>query len=460
MLRATGSTELPPHVRGILLAAMSKKGRIIQERRADGVRYRLDFGQRKGRRIRLDSLPGPDGSRISLDESTAAVTLIAIRAELATGATLEQVLARYTAKGWTENTVDARLGEYLAGYRQRVAQGRRSPNTIRELERYGDRYYSWWSGRPMDAITTRTVEEFTLWLGEQRSRRRAGARLNAKTVKNVRDHFRAFCRWSNRSGYLATVPHFEAIELEPYVPDTMTVDELGRVLAEIAWDRRGFFLAAASEHLRLSELRAFTVDDYRDGSLFIGKAVQGPRVGARVRTTKNRTAEWRKLWNPELVRWIEWRLQHESAATALFWNPKALDKSKAWAPDPAEREWHRACERAGARRIKLSEATRHSTLTALGEVLPERALRARSRHRDAKSTDHYVRLRPDLETTREVLAPLTNGETRPQKPSLERGSELEADTAAEEVQHQQDLTELLAAISWRGGRDSNPQLPT
>ena len=110
--------------------------------------------------IRLDSLPGPDGARISLDRPTAEVTLLAIRAELATGASLEQVLARFSAKGWTENTVEARLGEYLAGYRQRVAQGRRSPNTIRELERYEDRYYSWWSGRPMDAITTKSVEEF------------------------------------------------------------------------------------------------------------------------------------------------------------------------------------------------------------------------------------------------------------------------------------------------------------
>ena len=39
---------------------------------------------------------------------------------------------------------------------------------------------------------------------------------------------------------------------------------------------------------------------------------------------------------------------------------------------------------------------------ALGDHLPERALRARSLHRDAKSTDHYVRLRPDVEATREV----------------------------------------------------------
>jgi hypothetical protein len=51
----------------------------------------------------------------------------------------------------------------------------------------------------MEAVTTKAVEDFTLWLGEQASRKRRGERLNPKTMKNVRDHFRAFCRWAQRT---------------------------------------------------------------------------------------------------------------------------------------------------------------------------------------------------------------------------------------------------------------------
>jgi len=60
-------------------------------------------------------------------------------------------------------------------------------------------------------------------------------------------------------------------------------------------------------------------------------------------------------------------------------------------PDPLEREWHRACERAGVGRIGFQEGTRHTTPIALGEVLPGRVLRSYSRHWDARSLDHYAK---------------------------------------------------------------------
>jgi integrase len=58
-----------------------------------------------------------------------------------------------------------------------------------------------------------------------------------------------------------------------------------------------------------------------------------------------------------------------------------------------EREWKRACARAGVDYIPLQQGTRHSILTMLGQTLPERVLRDFSRHRDARSLDRYSKPR-------------------------------------------------------------------
>jgi hypothetical protein len=58
-----------------------------------------------------------------------------------------------------------------------------------------------------------------------------------------------------------------------------------------------------------------------------------------------------------------------------------------------EREWRRACARAGVEYIPLQQGTRHSILTMLGQELPERVLRDFSRHRDARSLDRYSKPR-------------------------------------------------------------------
>jgi hypothetical protein len=142
---------------------------------------------------------------------------------------------------------------------------------------------------------------------------------------------------------------------------------------------------AATEALRVGEVRACDLDDFRDGRLRISKAVQGPRLDAPIRHTKNRSAEWREVWSEELLAWIAWRLQQATperrlrGEVALFWNPTARNRAKRWTPDPMEKEWRRACEQVGAE-VALQEGTRHSILTALGQVLPERMLRSFSRH--------------------------------------------------------------------------------
>lgn len=87
------------------------------------------------------------------------------------------------------------------------------------------------------------------------------------------------------------------------------------------------------------------------------------------------------MWDQQLREWLDWRLAEATAErrlrgeTALFPNPTARNTGRRWCMSSLEREWKRACVRAGVEPIPLQQGTRHSVLTALGQALPERVLR-------------------------------------------------------------------------------------
>jgi integrase len=217
----------------------------------------------------------------------------------------------------------------------------------------------------------------------------------------VLDLFRPFVRRLADDGLLLKAPKFPAIqvpEVEVQVIDPETQD---RVLQAIAWERRGAFLACAREALRPSEVRAADLVDFdpAKGTLRVDKTMQGARLDARVAHTKNRTARVKEVWDQQLREWLEWRLAQATpkrrlrGETALFPNPTARNTQKRWTVSGLEREWRRACARAGVDYIPLQQGTRHSILTMLGQTLPERVLRDFSRHRDARSLDRYSKPR-------------------------------------------------------------------
>ena len=70
-----------------------------------------------------------------------------------------------------------------------------------------------------------------------------------------------------------------------------------------------------------------------------------------------------------------------------------------------DREWNRACKRAGVGKIGFQEGTSHTTLSALGEALPERVLRAYSRHKNARSLDHYSKPKATPDAIVKALRP-------------------------------------------------------
>ncbi len=326
----------------------------------------------------------------------AVRVLESIRSSVADGMPLERAVAKFKAQAVPEDLVENRIAEYLRWYEHAVDNGKRSPTSLREVKRYAahDGHFSYWWGRPVHEIRISDIRSWHLWLAERPNARNTDKTISPKTQKNVSDAFRAFLRRLDEDEVIVHAPRFPEIEVPEYAPQTISMELQEQILDAIPWERRGAFLAAATEALRLSEVRAFNVDGWKDGKLNISHAVQGPRADARVHHTKNRSAEWREPWHPELLRWIGWRMTQLSGRAklrgevALFWNPKARNPAKRWTPDSMEREWHRACEEVGAS-IPFQEGTRHSTLTAMGSTMSDRMLMNFSRHRDAKSLGRY-----------------------------------------------------------------------
>lgn len=368
--------------------------------------YQLDFGEHDGERVRLGSV---DGVAFRSEEHAQRV-LDRVRALLADGVPLRQALARFRPAG--SGSINAHLDEYLEHFRALVAAGRRSPTTLREIERYlaADGHLgAYWRGRPLD-VRAADVEDFATWLGRRK--------ISPKTQRNVLHVFRAILRRLHRREVIERVPPFPVIEVPEYAPRIIGIDDQRRILEAIPWERRGLFLAAATEALRLGELRALGLSDYDPATrtLRVTKAIKGPRLNAPLGTTKARTSTTRVVWSDELAAWLEWRIAQATSAArlrgeALLWCPTARNAAKRWTPDPVEKEWRAACIAAGVEPVGFQEGTRHATLTALGAVLPERMLRAFSRHRDARSLDHYTKPRPAPAAIVAALRPSNSRQT-------------------------------------------------
>src|SRR5687767_449253 len=142
------STDLPAHVRGTMLAMSMDVGRIAEDKQGDRVRVFLDFGRRRGKYVRLYSIPGPAGKRIVLDRRTAEYALHEVRRDLANGRTLEQALAPFRGETAHEHQLGAHLSRWIDERRRRLAAGGEdapSPRSVSLYATYDRKYFRpWW----------------------------------------------------------------------------------------------------------------------------------------------------------------------------------------------------------------------------------------------------------------------------------------------------------------------------
>jgi len=369
-------------------------GTIATERRLGGAtRYRVVIKHqgktyRIGRKQIADGVVVPFGSHDSAQE-----TLDGIHVLISRGYSIPRAISEFLPTFTAEDLIENRLIEHLAYFKRLVDQGKRSPSTLREIERYArdDGHFSYWYGTNTRALTFGQVEDWHAWLGDRG--------ISLKTQKNVSDAFRAFLRRLKKRSEIDSVPEFPSIEVPEHAPTIITLEQQRKILEAIPWERRGLFLCAATEALRLGELRALDLSDYSDGRLRVTKAIQGKgRFERIVNVTKNRSAETREVWSPDMIEWLSWRIEQSTpeerlrGEVALFPNPTAANPAKRWGHQPVEEQWKKACDEAWID-VSFQEGTRHCILTALAAELPERMLQAFSRHKDAKSLSHYTKPR-------------------------------------------------------------------
>jgi integrase len=409
-------------------------GRIEADRHRSGnARFRVVI-ESKGTVYRISRkqiAPGLDASFKT--HAAASDVLDGIRHLLAKGYSIPRAISQFLPTYSPEDLVENRLSEYLAYFHKLVAQGKRSTTTLGEVERYAQPggHFSYWTGTNAREITFGQIEDWHVWLGERpnRSNRNRRARLSLKTQKNVSDAFRAFLRRLKRRSEIEAIPEFPAIEVPDYAPRIITLAQQVKILEAIPWERRGFFLGAATEALRVSELRALDLSDYRDGRLRVARTIQGHGTTARVAdVTKNRSAEWREIWSPALIEWVGWRVEQATpedrlrGEIALFPNPTAKNVAKRWTHETATAQWRKACRSVGED-VPLQEGTRHSILTVLASELPERMLQAFSRHRDAKSLSHYTKPRATRASIERIAGVHTKAEIPPRSPRAAKWAE-------------------------------------
>ena len=173
---------------------MREIGRVATEQRPGGaIRYRVVIKHagvtyRIGRKAIADGLEVPFSSADSARE-----VLDGVRHLLAKGYSIPHALSQFLPTFNPEDLIEYRMAEYLAHFRELVAQGTRSPSTLREIERYAKAEgkgsaggFSYWYRRNARDLTNGDIEDWHKWLGKRG--------VSPKTQKLISNSFRAFMR--------------------------------------------------------------------------------------------------------------------------------------------------------------------------------------------------------------------------------------------------------------------------
>jgi site-specific recombinase XerD len=415
-------------------------GQVRCRRGGDGeLRWYLDFGRR-------GKLYSARGTRFK-DRAMAEHFLASIRVQVAEGLDAERAIERLMPEASRAHRVERWAERWLEIMRTRTAMGERSPNYLRELERWAkpNGHFAWWRGKSVYEIRAGALEDWSHWLAKRG--------VAAKTRRNVLGGFRAFVGWLRRRELIDVVPSFPEVPVDEYAPTLISASVQRQILAEIPWERRGAFLAARLG-VRPGEIRAADVTDYRVvesvPGLTISRALKGPNSNAPTWGTKGRNAAWIPV-DEELQRWIEWRLVRVSKEEMLreriplFPNPTARNLGRRWIANTLREEWNRAAEKVGVR-VRMYEGTKHSSATAwLAQGSSLQMIQRMLRHADSRSTERYAKL-GDL-----ALVDVIRPRNRPARARNVDPMWIQRDSSR--------ATPSIYNEFWRGGRDSNPQLP-
>jgi integrase len=342
----------------------------------------------RGEGYRLDVRPfgwiyTVSGTTLNTPE-VAHAFLDVIRADIATGKSPEDAVARFLSPTARPNLVTRRYADFLRFKQQEVANGDLAARTLREYQRYArDRgELSFWEGKSLSQVDRASLAEWSQWL--------AARGLSAKTRRNVMGALRSCMGWlKERGGLHGDVPNFPLPRVTEHRPGIITPQAQARVLAAIPKRARGAFLVMATMGLRPGEARALAAGNVRleTRTLVVDRAMQGTAADAAIGPTK--TKQYRELPLSEaMLAWLEHDLP-AAADAVLFPNPRTGKRWSHWALNDT---WQAACRKVSVK-ARLYEGTKHSFATAAkARGVGDRELRDYLGHRDGRSTEGYAKL--------------------------------------------------------------------
>lgn len=346
----------------------------------------------RGKGWRIDVRPhgwiyGVAGVKFN-SKALATGVLSAIRLEIGRGVSAEVALEPWLPRNAQRAPVIGRYADWLDHKWGQVEALDRSPNTVREYERYArdGGELEFWEGMSVYEVDYAALEDWMHWMAKRG--------LKAPTRVKVVQTFRTFLGWLKRRKVIDALPDFPELPSSDYEPSVVSLDVQAKIVAAIPEERRGLFLVLALMGARPGEARALNVSDLKrtdDGlSLHIRHAMQGHSAHARRGPTKTR--RWRTLPVPEaLEEWLEAHCDRSDLGAPMFPNPKTGDR---WSHGAARGTWTKAAEAVGVQ-IGFYEGTKHSRATGwLAAGVNERIIQEALGHSDIKSTQKYARLKP------------------------------------------------------------------
>jgi integrase len=367
-----------------------------------GVRYRIVI-QHAGQRWRIGQARVGNGWRAFESLDQVKFFLGDIRAEFSRTADMKRAVAPYMQRPDDALLIPRVLARFLERQEAKAEAGDLSPRTPSEMRwMIGRGVFDRWRETHAFSITYGDLEDWSAELAAPRGDKRG---LSAKSRQNVLGELRRALRWLHRRGEIEAVPDFPSVPRDRKAAEILTAAAQDRVLAAIAWERRGAFLAMAHT-LRPGEARALDLLHWSGSDLLVQQAVKGQSASAPIRGLKER--DWRVVEaDAALAAWIEWRLSQASPAERLqragiplfpaFQRAnRRTDLPARWSHHGLWSEWRRACDRAGVARIGLYRGTKHTTATDLvRRGVDARTLQRFLGHADPRSTDAYVVLASD-----------------------------------------------------------------
>jgi integrase len=266
------------------------------------------------------------------------------------------------------------------------------PKTIQSYTNFMGRAITLWGQRNIKTISTAEVEDFLF----SDHRTPSGDRITDKTRHNMKTCLHQFFKWVARRERTVEFPVFPEIEFELGWRRIVSIEIQQAIIddvKQVSWDVNpkiwlGIKLLATYIKIRPGEMRSVRERDINleSGYIHIPNPKEGSKKRGKYAHLDPEDIELIKTFprslNPDLYFFRHMSGRSGVKAGAQF-GPKYLKK---W--------WDKACTNLGIEGVDLYGGTKHSTATALGELLtPEQIKRGGTGSATNKAFERYFQPR-------------------------------------------------------------------